>query len=80
MVLGEAGGPFLNDPPMVLRDVLKNKLRSSRASGACSKGLLGIILEPFWEPCWGQVGVKMDLFCMLILISNFDPFWEPSWA
>ena len=51
MVLGEAGVPFLFDPPMFLSDVLNDKLRSSRASGACSKGLLGLILEPFWEPC-----------------------------
>lgn len=68
MVLGEAGGPFLLDPPMVLKDFLKYKLRSSRASGACCKGLLGLILAFFWEPCWGQVGVKMELFCMSTFI------------
>ena len=61
VVLGEAGGPFLQDTPIVLRDFQNYKLRSSRASGVCSKGLLGLILEPFWEPCWGQVEVKMEL-------------------
>ena len=67
-------------PPMVLRDFLNYKLRSSRASGVRSKGLLDLILDPFWEPCWGQIGLKMELFCMLILISKFNPCWEPSWA
>ena len=65
---------------MVLKDFQNDKVRSSRGPVSCSKGLLGLILGPVWNPCWGQVGVKMELFCMLILISKFNPSWEPSWA
>ena len=43
---------------------------SSRAPVSCPKGLLGLILGPFWDPCWAQVGGKMDLFCMLMLRAN----------
>ena len=79
-VVGEAGGPCLAYPLMVLKDFLNDRVRSSRAPVSCPKGLLGLILGPFWDPCWGQVGVKMELLCMLILISNFDLCSEPSWA
>jgi len=67
-------------PPMVLKDFQNDKLRSSRAPVPCPKGLFRLILGAFWDPCWGQVGVKMDLFCMLMLISKFDPSWKPSWG
>ena len=67
-------------PPMVLKDFQNDKVRSLRAPVSRPKGLLGLILEPFWELCWGQVGVKMELVWMIILISIFNPSWEPSWA
>ena len=77
----------MNDPPMVLKDVLNYKLRSSRASGACSRGLLGLILEPFWELCWNQVGIKMVLCWVFVLRSVYGHLWKqlgpnigPTWG
>ena len=76
-VVGEEGGPFLNDPLMVLMDFFfsKYKLRSSSASGVGCQGLLRLILGRLWEPFLGQVGFKMELFSMFVLTSNFDPSW-----
>ena len=50
-VVGEAGGPFLAYPPMALKVFLNDKVRSSRAPVPCPKGLLRLILGPFWDPC-----------------------------
>ena len=65
---------------MVLRDFLNCKLRSSIASGARSKDLLGVILGPVGEAFWIQIGAEMERFCMLVLTSNSDPLLGSSWA
>ena len=84
VVLGEAGVPFLLDPPMVLRDCLNYKLRSSRASGACSKGLLGLILEVFLGamlgPSWGQDGARLHVDFDIEFRSLLGAILGPTWT